>query len=555
MPAFTDVLSRITEYFRDNRDEIRSQGEQLTSILRQLDPDAANSATTLDAAPLQSARDKIAESFDREFGGIGTAPKFPHPAMLERLLRHWRATASSTEPDVEALFMVSLTLSRMAEGGIYDQLAGGFCRYSVDRYWQIPHFEKMLYDNGPLLANYAQAHLATGESLFARIASETADYILADLRAPNGGFYSTRDADSEGKEGLYYVWTPDEVKALLPAEDYAPFARYFGLTEDANFEGAWHLSVRDSFAAVAEALDADEDDVAESINRSRQVLLDARATRVPPGRDEKQLTAWNALAIRGLAIAGRALHRPELIDAAAGATDFVRGSLVRDGRLYASHKDGQTKFAAYLDDHAFMLDALLELLQARWNSDHLQFAIELADLLLEHFYDHDNGGFYFTADDSESLMHRPKPLADEATPSGNGVAALSMQRLGFLLGETRYLRAAEQTLKSAWKPLQEHGHGHVTLLSALEETLSHPEIIILRGEAVDIDTWQSAAASLYAPRRLIFAIESGAADLPGALADRKAVDGETLAYRCIGEHCSLPLRSWDALAAELRESG
>ena len=553
MPAFTELLARIADHFRDQPDDVRRQGEQLSEIFQQLDPVAPDGDTTLDDSPLGAARQTIAEQFDREFGGIGTAPKFPHPGMLERLLRHWRATASSTEPDVDALFMVSLSLTRMAEGGIYDQLGGGFCRYSVDRYWQIPHFEKMLYDNGPLLALYAQVHIATGEPLYARIAGETADYLLADLRADNGGFYSTRDADSEGREGLFYVWTPDEVKALLPHDDYEPFARHFGLSEDANFEGAWHLSVRQPIADIAADAGTDEDELRERIDRARATLHNTRSTRVAPARDEKQLTSWNALAIRGLAIAGRALHRPDLVDAAARAAVFVRQHLVRDDRLLASYKDGEAKLPAYLDDHAFMLDALLELLQARWDMEHLDFAINLAEWLLDYFFDADQGGFYFTASDAETLMHRPKPLADEAMPSGNGVAALALQRLGFLLGETRYLAAAEKTLQFAWPAMAEFPHGHVTLLAALEEYLSHPEMIVVRGNVGDMQPWLTAAATLYAPRRLVFGIDSNATNLPGALAGRKAIDTGPVAYRCVGDHCSLPLTSWKALAAQLRE--
>ncbi len=553
MPAFSDLLRRVSAYFDDNPEDVNAQGEQLSAIFDRLEPEGADDDLRLADTPIRAAREKIAQNFDREYGGIGSAPKFPHPTTLDRLLRHWRNTAIGAEPDVEALFMVSLTLARMAEGGIYDQLGGGFCRYSVDRYWQIPHFEKMLYDNGPLLALYSQAHIATGEALFGRIAAETADYLLHDLRSPSGGFYSTRDADSEGEEGRYYVWTPEQVEGLLDDEDYPPFARYFGLDQNANFEGAWHLTVRESLSAIAADSSVSEEELGGRFDRARTRLLRERAKRTPPGRDEKQLASWNGLVIRGLAIAGRSLERSDLVDAAADAADFVRAKLMHDGRLLAVYKDGQSKFTAYLDDHAFMLDALLELLQARWNPEHLRFAVRLADLLLEHFLDDDAGGFFFTADDAETLMHRPKPLADEATPSGNGVAAFSLQRLGFLLGDARYLDAAEKTLRYAWRTMEEYPHGHVSLITALDEYLQHPEIVVLRGGAKEISQWRASASKLYAPRRLIFAIDEAEGDLPGALAERKAVDGETVAYRCVGSHCSLPITSWEALAAELSE--
>ncbi len=553
MPSFRELLTRVASFYKEKRNDVKAQGQQIADVFGQLEPVTATDAT-LDDGPIAAARQKIAQNFDREYGGIGTAPKFPHPAMLDRLLRHWRASAHSAEPDVEALFMVSLTLARMAEGGLYDQLGGGFSRYCVDGQWQIPHFEKMLYDNGPLLALYADASLATGEALFARTANETADWILADMLAPGGGFYSTRDADSEGEEGLFYIWTPEEVRELLPDEQYNVFAAYFGLDAPANFEGKWHLTVRDSVQSIANRTNRTEEEVVALIDKARARLLKQRSTRIAPDRDEKQLTSWNGLAIRGLAISGKAFERPELIDAAERSAQFIHDNLMIDGRLFANFKDGAARFPAYLDDHAYMLDAILELLQARWNSGLLEFGVELAELLLEHFYDSNEGGFYFTADDHENLMHRPKSMADDATPSGNGVAAFALQRLGFLLGETRYLDAAENTLRAAWQAMQEYPHGHVTLITALDDYLHHPETIVIRGADAEIAKWRADAARLYAPKRMVFAIPADAECLPGALAERKPVDSQTIAYRCVGTSCSLPITSWEALAAELSEA-
>ena len=540
MPAFSGLLKKVASYYEERAEEILQQGERLVDVLRQLDPPAASDDHTMSAAPIAKVREQLASSFDSEFGGHGQAPKFPHPGTIEWLLRTWRASANEAEPDIDALFMATLTLTRMADGGIYDHLGGGFCRYSVDRYWQIPHFEKMLYDNGPLLANYSQAYLATGEQLFADTANETANWLLTDMLSPSGGFYSSRDADSEGEEGKYYVWTPDEVAALINADQYELLARKYGLNKDPNFEGKWHLTVRETV-----------DDPDGLVNQARAILLAERETRVAPGRDEKQLTSWNALAIRGLAIAGRVLDREDLIDAAATAVEMLRDKLVVGGRLHASYKDGEARFPAYLDDHAFMIDALLELLQSRWNSAHLGFAVQLADLLLEHFEDKVGGGFFFTADDHETLMHRPKPLADDAMPSGNGVAAFVLQRLGHLLGEHRYIDATENTLRSAWKAMDEYPHGHITLLSALEEYLQPPEIIVIRGNASNIAAWRNSAARLYAPARIVLAIDADEQDLPGLLAERKAIAGETVAYRCVGTHCELPVTTWEALAAQL----
>ena len=544
MPAFPDLLEKVASYYDEQRDEVRAQSEQLVGVFKKLEPGVSDGTIEFDAAPLQAARDTFAQSFDRDFGGFGSAPKFPHPTTLDRLLRHWRSSANDVEPDLDALVMSTLTLTRMADGGLFDHVGGGFCRYSVDRYWQIPHFEKMLYDNGPLLAIYAQAATATGETSFADTANATADWMLADMQADNGGFFSTRDADSEGEEGVYYLWTPDQVQELI-GDDYAVFASRFGLDKEANFEGRWHLTVREPIA---------DDDARAAIERSKKTLLTERLTRVAPGRDEKQLTSWNALAIRGLAIAGRSLERADLIHAASGAVDFIRENLLEDNRLLASFKDGKARFPAYLDDHAFLLDAVLELLQSRWQTQHLEFAIQIAELMLEHFEDHERGAFYFTANDHEALIHRPKSFADEAVPSGNGIAAFSLQRLGFILGETRYLDAAERTLRGAWQAIAEYPHGHVSLITALEEFLHHPEVVVIRGEPEEIARWRDSAAKVYAPRRMVFAIDAAESDLPGALADRKAIDGETVAYRCVGTHCDLPVTTWEALAADLSES-
>ena len=550
MPAFGELLTNIASYYTDKRDEVRSQSARLLEVFTKLDPAPAEPGAALDAAPLAVARNTFEQTFDRDYGGFGSAPKFPHPTTIDRLLRHWRASANDAEPDIEALFMATLTLTRMADGGVFDHVGGGFCRYSVDRYWQIPHFEKMLYDNGPLLALYAQAALATGDTLFADAANATAEWMLVDMQADNGGFFATRDADSEGHEGIYYLWRPEQVRELL-GDDYEAFARRFGLNKDANFEGQWHLTVRESISEIAAATGRKEKDVLSAIDAAKKTLLHERLKRVAPGRDEKQLTSWNALAIRGLAIAGRTLDRPDLIEAAVRATQFLRNTLFVDGRLLASYKDGEARFAAYLDDHAFLLDALLELLQARWDTAHLEFAVQIAELMLAHFEDREGGAFFFTADDHETLIHRPKPLADEAVPSGNGIAAFALQRLGFLLGETRYLDAAERTLRASWQAISEYPHGHVSLLSALEEYLVHPEIIVIRGDSDEIARWQHTAARLYAPRRLVFGISSEARDLPGALADRAAIDGETVAYRCLGTHCEMPVTTWEALAAQL----
>jgi len=415
-----------------------------------------------------------------------------------------------------------------------------------------PHFEKMLYDNGPLLALAAQAAIATGDGFYQRIAVETAEWALREMRAPDGAFYSTLDADSEGHEGKFYVWDRKEVEALLTPGEYAAFARRFGLDREPNFEGAWHLHCFASVEQVAEEQGLTPAAAAGIIDAARARLLAVRNGRVWPGRDDKVLTAWNGLMIRGLAVAARALDRPLFAAAGTGAVDFLREHCVVDGELQASWKDGRARFPAYLDDHAFLLDGVLELLQARWRSEDLDFARWLAEALLERFEDRERGGFWFTAEGKDPPLQRPKGFADEATPSGNGVAALALARLGWLLGETRYLDAAERTLRGGWASVNRAPSAHAMMLTALEEYVDPPQVVILRGEAPDVAAWSGALAPLYAPRRLVLAIPSDAAGLPAALA-AKAPRSTTVAYLCEGPACSEPIDDLPRLVRLLRD--
>jgi hypothetical protein len=549
LPAFKDLLRRVAAYYRDHTAEIQAQREQLTQGFAALEP-RATEEVALDAAPLAAARAALEQSFDAASGGFTRAPKFPHPGSIERCMRAWYASCADTSPDLRALYMATLSLTRMAEGGLYDQLGGGFSRYSVDGEWMIPHFEKMLYDNALLLGEYARAALATGEPLYARVVAETADWVLRDMHSAERGFYSSLDADSEGQEGKFYVWTRSEIRGLLGADHYAAFAKRFGLDGAANFEGAWHLRCAEPIESVAAALKVSSERVAEMIDSARATLLKTRNLRVWPGRDEKVLTAWNALMIKGLAIAARVLRRPDLAAAAGAAVDFIRHTLWRDGRLLATYKDGRAHLPAYLDDYAFLADALLELLQTRWRSSDLHFARQLLDVLLEQFEDAEAGGFFFTAQDHERLIHRSKSFGDDSLPSGNGVAVSVCCRMGFLLGELRYLDAAERTLKAAWPALKAYPQAHMSLLNGLEDYLNPVDILIIRGNAAEAAAWSQELGALYAPRRLLFAIPSDA-ELPQALAAKKPGAGP-LAYLCSGMTCSAPITHLEQVARELK---
>ena len=552
LPAFKDILQRVAAYYRDHAGELKKQNEALIAAFAELTPKPADPDSELTDAPLEACRAQLARGFDSRNGGFGGAPKFPHAEMIEWLLHRWRKSAQAPEPDLQALYMATLTLRRMAEGGINDQLGGGFCRYSVDEYWMIPHFEKMLYDNGLLLAASAQASLASDDVLYGRTANETADWVLREMQSSEGGYYSSLDADSEGHEGKFYAWDRDEVRALLTAEEFAVFAPRFGLDRPANFEGHWHLYVAATPEDIARQVKRTPEDVLALIASARARLLPARALRVRPARDEKVLTSWNALMIRGMAFGARALVREDLAISATRALDFLRGSLWRGGRLLATYMQGRAHLNAYLDDYVYLADAILELQQVRFSAGELAFARELLEVVLRHFQDPAAGGFFFTSDDHETLIHRSKTFSDDATPSGNGIAARVLLRLGHLLAEPRYLAAAEQTLRAAWPAMTQYPPGHVSLLGALEALLTPPEIVVLRGEARTIEGWSRVLGRRYAPQRLVLAIPAEAVDLPPALADKTA-RAHPVAYICRGSTCSAPLDSLEALMEQLHE--
>ena len=538
LPSFSHLLEQVATAYRNQGDAIREQNRSLMDALSQLSPSGGGEIP--DTALLAEARRQLADSFDATHGGFGPAPKFPHATDLELLLRHYASTKANGAANRGALRMAAFTLEHMIRGGLSDQLGGGFCRYSVDDAWMIPHFEKMLYDNGPLLALCCDAWQVTGDSLFRDAAITTADWVVREMQSPEGGYYSTLDADSEGEEGKFYVWDREEIAGLLTADEYAPFAAIYGLDRAANFEGKWHLHGYRTAAQVARELGTDEARVGALVEASKQKLLAVRERRIRPGRDEKVLTAWNGLMIKGMTRAARVLERADYLVSAQRALDFTRTTLWRDGHLLATYKDGRAHLNAYLDDYAYLVDALLELLQTRWRREDLDLALELAEALLERFADPQDGGFFFTSSDHERLIHRPKPLGDESVPSGNGVAARVLQRLGHLVGETRYLEAARGTLALAAEQISRVPYAHASLLAALEEHHNPPETLIIRGQDEDLARWAGIARRNYAPRRLVLAIPAAEQELPGSLG---AMTGgaETLAYHCLGTRCEAPL--------------
>ena len=538
MPGFKDVLSRVASFYRSHLDDIRDQGEKIIQAMQAIEPRGIGSGTLLNDGPILAAREQLEQNFDTKDGGFGKAPKFPHPTNLERLFRHYAWSARTGKPDGQALAMAMFTLAKMGNGGLFDQLAGGYYRYSTDDTWTIPHFEKMLYDNGPLIGLNLDAWQLSGHDDFRRWAEETATWLVNEMEHERGGYFSALDADSEGEEGKFYLWTAEEVREVLDEHEYEPFSVRFGLDQDPSFEGeAWHLYVR----AKLDELGVPLDEAEREIRSSRVKLAEYRHThRILPARDEKILTAWNALTTKAMARAGALTHRPEFIRSAQRALDFILQESWRDGRLLAAHTDGQSRLMAYLDDHAYLLDALLTSASASWRAGDISWAVEIAELLLDKFRDEETGGFYFTADDHETLIHRPRPLMDDATPSGNGIAAQALARLGHLLGEVRYIEAAEAAIRAAWVGMERIPHAHCAMINALEEWLEPVQTIVIRGEAQAMADWHVRAARHYAPARQVFAIPSEESQLPGLLALRKAPEQGVLAYVCQGHRCDAP---------------
>lgn len=525
LPGFADLCERVAEAYRDRGEDITAQAGEIREALARTAPKPATGSTAYDAAPLAAAEALHTRGFDNRHGGFGGAPKFPHPTDLAFLL-------SRSNPDSRQMALT--TLSRMSEGGIYDQIGGGFCRYSVDERWEIPHFEKMLYDNGPLLALCADAWAQSGDPLYARVVDETAAWVMREMQAADGGYYSSLDADSDGEEGKYYVWDRAEVERLLTPQESALAIRRWGFDGPPNFENRhWHANVSGSL----------DDAEMPLLDAAREKLFAARETRIRPGRDDKILTSWNALMIEGMAHAARVFDRKEWLVSAQRAMDFIRTTMWQDGRLLATARDGRAHLDAYLDDHAFLLAALLELMQAEFRNADLAFAIELADTLLGRFEDCEAGGFFFTAHDHEVLIHRPKTGHDNATPAGNGVAAFALQRIGHLLGESRYLDAAERTLQLFWPTIRQSPNGFGSLLRALEEALTPPEVIILKGPDKDMAKWCRTLGAK--PQRLVLAIPNGTSGLPASLT--KAESNHVNAWVCRGVTCSTPTANLDEL--------
>jgi uncharacterized protein YyaL (SSP411 family) len=544
LPGFPRLLLAVAQAYRHKGDDVQRTVDQLMDRLRQLE-----SPSPADEPPGASAVDEavaqLARAVDDRYGGIGQAPKFPNTAVLDLFLRAGHASADPRTAEL-ALF----TLRRMAQGGIYDQLGGGFHRYSVDERWLVPHFEKMLYDNAQLVPLYLSAYQVTGDGFFATIARQTLDYVAREMRDPAGGFYSTQDADSEGEEGRFFVWERREVEQLLGDEIGPLVCRYWDVTEPGNFEHRNILHVTLELESLAKLFNRPLATVQEQLAAARATLFAAREHRVKPGLDTKVLTAWNGLMIGAFARAaelfGEARYRAVAVDAVA----FVERALQRNDRLLSTWKDGVAKLNGYLDDYAFFAAALLDVFEAVQDPRYLDAAARLMDATLAHFWDPAEGGFFFTSDDHEALIVRSKPSFDGSIPSGNSVATMTLLRLSHYIDRPEYRQRAEAVLRLYAAPMRSQPFGFANLLAAVDFYARGPREIALVGDPTSPDTAALLARirSQYIPNRTLMLLDpKGAAPRPPMLVGKEPLDGQPTVYVCRRMTCSPPATRWEAI--------
>ncbi|HLL87599.1 MAG TPA: thioredoxin domain-containing protein [Thermoleophilaceae bacterium] len=528
MPSWPMVLEAVAKAWREQRHQIRAGSTRIAQRLAGgalLEPSDAE----LDQGMLDAAVERLAAAYDPRHGGFGGAPKFPPSSAIEFLLRRGET------------HMTSRTLRTMASGGMYDQVGGGFARYSVDERWLVPHFEKMLYDNALLARAYLHGWQVTGDPLFEQVCRETLDWALREMRAPEGGFFSALDADSEGEEGRFYVWTIAELREVL-GDDADAAIRWFGASEHGNFEGR-NILTRGEGEAPANLPDL------------RRRLYEVRAQRVWPGLDDKRLCSWNALMIAALADARAVLREPRYLDAASACADFILGSM-RDasGRLLRTYKDGGARLNAYLEDHAYLIEALLSLYEATFEPRWFAAARETADTMIERFADSERGGFFETSNDHEQLVARRKDLEDNPIPAGNSSAAYGLLRLAALTGEHAYERHAESVFRLLGRIAPEHAQAFAHLLQAIDFHLAAVKEVALVGE--ELEPLALAVRARFRPHIVVAGAPAGdqAAEPvsePPLLRGRTPIDGRAAAYVCEGFACRRPVTEPEDLAALL----
>jgi uncharacterized protein YyaL (SSP411 family) len=552
MPGFPSVLLSISNAYQEHRSQIEESAEKLTQHLQE-SMKIVKSQTTLKYDHIEQAYAEMERRYDSTFGGFGQAPKFPHSMDIGLLLRYYYKNKNE-----KALRMAEFSLEKMAKGGMYDQLGGGFHRYSTDAKWLIPHFEKMLYDNALLSMTYTEAYQITKKSFYKKIVTETLDYVLREMVSPEGSFYSTQDADSEGKEGAFFVWTPQQIKDILGEKDGSIFCRYYGVDESGNFEhGTSALHISNDDESVAKLLEISVDDLVQILDSSKKKLWEAREERIKPGRDEKILADWNGLMISSMALAGNIFNESRYTKAAESACEFLVTKMKEHDRMYHTYKDGRAHTTGFLSDYSFTVVGLLDTYEATHNARWLTEAMDLTQSMITHFWDDEGGAFFFTADDHERLITRSKDPMDNAIPSGNSMATLALVRLAEMTGNQDYRQKAETCLQVFVEGYRQYPAAYPQMLVALDFILSSPKEIVLTAEKIEqVYPMKQMIFDTFLPHKVVLyadpSVEKQLQSLSSVFQGKTPVEGKSTAYICENFSCQQPIVSMEELVKSLQ---
>ena len=545
VPGFPKILQGVANAYREKPQDVERSVEQILAALQRM------SLSTESQQPFSSdiigqSAEQLAQAYDADHGGLGKAPKFPNVGVYELFLRHYHHSKGN-----RFLEMVTHTLTKMAQGGIYDHLGGGFHRYSVDEKWLVPHFEKMLYDNAQLVRIYAQVYCVTGEPLFKQVVDETMNYLMREMLHTEGGFYSTQDADSEGEEGKFFVWTEEEISQILGEESSEIFCRIYDVSEEGNFEKKNILHPILTLEQASKFFRRDLKEIESLVADAKVKLFQEREKRIKPFRDEKILISWNGLMLSGLAEAIKISRHQTYLEAANRTVDFIFTKMFRDGRLLHTYKSGTAKILGYLDDYAFLAAGLLDLFEATLNRAHLDRTVKLAEIMLDEFWDEAGGGFFYTGHSHERLIAQSKPIFDGSIPSGNAVATQVLLRLYHYTGKEDYLKRVERVLRAYYDAMENQPFGFAHMLAALDFYLEKPKEIVLVGDNKDPETAEllSKIHSHYLPNMTLQLVspDDSLEKVSPLLAGKKQFDGRPTVYVCHNFTCSRPVVEWEEL--------
>jgi uncharacterized protein YyaL (SSP411 family) len=545
VPGFPKILRGVANAYREKPGDVEKSVEQILAALRRMSG-STESQQSFSSDIIGQSAEQLSQAYDSDHGGFGTAPKFPNAGVYELFLRHYHHSRNG-----RFLEMVTHTLTKMAEGGIYDHLGGGFHRYSVDEKWLVPHFEKMLYDNAQLARIYAHAFYVTKDPFFRRVVEETIDYSLREMRAPEGGFYSTQDADSEDEEGKFFAWTPQEITHILGEESGDIFCRIYDVSEHGNFEGKNILHPILTLQQASKFFRRDLKDLETMIADAKQALFSEREKRVKPFRDEKVITSWNGLMLSALAEAIKISPKPTYLEAANQNLEFIFAKLFRDGHLLHTYKDGQAKLLGYLDDYAFLTVGLLDFYEGTFDLSALERARRLADIMISEFWDEKDSAFFYTGRSHEELISRTKPVFDGSIPSGNAMATQSLLRLYHFTARNEYLHRAEKVLRSYYNAMESQPFGFAHMLCALDYYLEKPKEIVIVGKREDPSAAEliTQIHSFYLPNKTLRLVgpQESLEKVSPLLEGKTQINGRPTVYVCHNYTCSVPVTTWDEL--------